>query len=267
MISHLHRLSHKRNGQAGFEECYELLRDLRQTTKQPIIFIRQLEQRSPAVAKRLRERVSFDVPTTRSQACAKFFGHPTAQFICCALALALGTRARLGAATGADAIAGVATSIFWSLQEWAIHERLLHSKTPWFGRDIHRWHHELPYYHCSLDGIGIATAWFSVVALLLVSFGVLTSSLPECLTSLAVYTSCGLVYEAAHYLAHTRVPLPRMLNSIRQHHMRHHTLSERHWFAFTIPAVDTIFGTNPSPFAVSVRERPPHRQLARGAVE
>ena len=48
-----------------------------------------------------------------------------------ALALALGTRARLGAATGADAIAGVATSIFWSLQEWAIHERLLHSKKPW----------------------------------------------------------------------------------------------------------------------------------------
>ena len=45
------------------------------------------------------------------------------------------------------------------------------------ARPVHRWHHELPYYHVSLDGIGLAAVWFSVVAVLLVGFGLLTYGL------------------------------------------------------------------------------------------
>ena len=93
----------------------------------------------------------------------------------------------------------------------------------------------------------------TVVAALLVSVGALCSALPTCITALATYALCGGVYEASHYLAHTRVPLPPALRRIRTHHHRHHTLSSQNWLAFTVPAVDSLFGTNPTPreFAVS----------------
>ena len=50
---------------------------------------------------------------------------------------------------------------------------------------------------------------------LLVGFGLLTSTMAPSLTSLAMYTLCGGLYEAAHYLAHTRVPLPPALRTAK----------------------------------------------------
>ena len=108
-------------------------------------------------------------------------------------------------------------------------------------------YYDRPYYHVSLDGIGLAVTWFGAVAAILIGAGLLTSSLPVCLTALAVYTLFGGLYEAAHYLAHTRCPLPPLLNRMRRHHNMHHTVSDRHWLAFTVPAVDNLFNTNPNP--------------------
>jgi len=189
----------------GFEECYETLRSYRQNTTRPLVSLRQLEKHAPEVAERLSERVNFNVPSTVPGAIATFFAHPTAQFISVALTLSLSIRASLGPPTPADALAAAATALFWIVQEWFIHDKLLHSERPWFGETVHRWHHELPYYHVSLDGIGLAAVWFSTVAVLLVGAGLLTSSLPACLSSLAAYTFCGGLYEAAHYIAHTRM--------------------------------------------------------------
>ena len=62
----------------------------------------------------------------------------------------------------------VAVFAFWCVQEHIIHGRLLHSRDAWFGSDIHRWHHELPYYHVSMDGIGLAAVWFATVGVLLI---------------------------------------------------------------------------------------------------
>ena len=41
----------------------------------------------------------------------------------------------------ADLAAAVATAVFWCLQEWLIHDKLLHSPSTWFGETVHRWHH------------------------------------------------------------------------------------------------------------------------------
>ena len=38
---------------------------------------------------------------------------------------------------------------------------------------------------------------------------------------------------------------PPALRKIRKHHTHHHTLSDQYWLAFTVPAIDTLFGTNP----------------------
>ena len=225
----------------GFEVCYETLREMRTTTGKPLVHLAQLEAHSPEIAARLAQRVNFNVPSTVPQAVNTFFGHPTAQFISAALAMAMAARVGMGVPIGAaDAFAGITTAAFWCVQEWLIHDKLLHSEHSWFGETVHRWHHELPYYHVSLDGLGLAAVWFATVGVLLIGFGVLTSTLAPCLTSLAVYTFCGGLYEAAHYLAHTRVPLPPMLRKIRKHHTHHHTLSDEYWLAFTVPAIDSL---------------------------
>lgn len=238
----------------GFEDAYQTLRDYRRTHTKPLIHLSQLQKHNPTVAARLAERVNFNVPTTVNAALATFFGHPTARFICAAFAMALSGRVRLGGLSAVDAVAGLATAIIWVLQEWVIHDKLLHSEHSWFGETVHRWHHELPYYHVSMDGLGLAATWFAAVGVVLIGVGVCLGTLGPCLTSLAVYTLCGGLYEAAHYLAHTRVPLPPALNRIRRHHTHHHTLSDAHWLAFTVPAVDSLFGTNPKPKDV-VREK------------
>lgn len=240
----------------GFEECYQTLRDLRASTGRPLIHYHQLHAHNAEVAERLSERVNFNVPETVPQAVSTFFGHPTAQFISAALSIAVAARLSMGVPISpADAFAVVSTAAFWCVQEWAIHDKLLHSEHSWFGETVHRWHHELPYYHVSLDGIGLASVWFATVAVLLVGVGLLTSSLAPCLTSLATYTLCGGLYEAAHYLAHTRVPLPPALRKIRKHHTHHHTLSDEYWLAFTVPAIDSLFGTNPAHKDVSASLR------------
>ena len=70
----------------------------------------------------------------------------------------------LGAPTPTDALVAVAVFAFWCVQEWWIHDKLLHSEDEWFGEQVHGGHHLLPYYHVSLDGVGLAAAWFSAVA-------------------------------------------------------------------------------------------------------
>ena len=233
----------------GFEHAYEALRDYRTTTGRTLMRLEQLAQHEPDLASQLGRRVNFVVPTTARGALTTFFAHPTAQFIISALICTTCTRLQFGALSPVDAMVALATAAFWCVQEHFIHDALLHSEQQWFGSMVHRWHHELPYYHVSLDGIGLALAWFGAVAIALVSLGFALgggSALAYCLTSLGTYTLFGGLYEASHYLAHTKVPLPRPLARVRSHHMKHHTVDDQYWLAFTLPVVDDLFGTNPS---------------------
>ena len=244
----------------GFEAAYETLREIRAQTGKPLVYLNEVAAHNPSAAAHIQQRVNFNVPTTRREAASTFFRHPTAQFISGALMLSVAARVRMAVAfSAADAAAAVATAVFWAFQEWWIHDKLLHSPQPWFGRTVHRWHHELPYYHVSLDGIGLAAVWFGAVAAVLVGAGALTSTLAPCLSALAAYTLCGGLYEASHYLAHTKCPLPPALNRMRRHHACHHTVDERYWLAFTVPAIDTLLRTNPTPKDVARA----HRQARR----
>ena len=246
----------------GFEEVYASMRAWRQKhAGRPLVDIKQLDRHAPDEAQQLRERVNFDVPRTATGAVTTFISHPTAQFICGALVAAIVARWRLKRVLSVwDIGAGAVTALFWTVQEWAIHNKLLHSRQAWLGERVHRWHHELPYYHVSLDGLGLASVWFATVGIVLVGLGLLTCTLAPCLTALAVYTLCGGLYEAAHFLAHTRTPLPRYLENVRRHHALHHNLSDQHWLAFTVPAIDTLFGTAPDPKAVKGQLPSPQRQ-------
>jgi 4-hydroxysphinganine ceramide fatty acyl 2-hydroxylase len=53
-----------------------------------------------------------------------------------------------------------------------------------------------------------------------------------------------LHYEWVHYVAHIPYqPQTRLGRWIKQYHLRHHFISEKHWFGVSNPALDGVFGT------------------------
>jgi sterol desaturase/sphingolipid hydroxylase (fatty acid hydroxylase superfamily) len=59
-----------------------------------------------------------------------------------------------------------------------------------------------------------------------------------------------LHYEWVHYVAHIPFqPRTRLGRSIKQYHLRHHFVSEKHWFGVSNPSLDGVFGTFHGPAA------------------
>ena len=59
-----------------------------------------------------------------------------------------------------------------------------------------------------------------------------------------------LHYEWVHYVAHIPYrPRTRLGRWIKQYHLRHHFVSEKHWFGVSNPALDGVFGTLRGPGA------------------
>jgi len=139
----------------------------------------------------------------------------------------------------------VISVIFWWFQEHIMHEKILHSEQDWFGKSIHQEHHDKPYFHVSIDSPELIMGWLLVVHILLR----LTLAYPLALSATIGYAVAGLFYEWAHYIVHTRVK-PTKKNSLlaimRANHIRHHVINQNYWFAFSVPAIDDIFGTNPT---------------------
>jgi 4-hydroxysphinganine ceramide fatty acyl 2-hydroxylase len=53
-----------------------------------------------------------------------------------------------------------------------------------------------------------------------------------------------LHYEWVHYVAHIPYqPRTRLGRWIKQYHLRHHFISEKHWFGVSNPSLDHVFGT------------------------
>jgi sterol desaturase/sphingolipid hydroxylase (fatty acid hydroxylase superfamily) len=59
-----------------------------------------------------------------------------------------------------------------------------------------------------------------------------------------------LHYEWVHYVAHILYqPRTRLGRWIKQYHLRHHFISEKHWFGVSNPSLDGVFGTFHGPDA------------------
>lgn len=227
------------------------LRAYREEQQKPLLHAWQIKDddlREKLLDKNGDWRGTFANPESLREATVLFFSYATPRFIVAMLAVSIGARWACGNLLGeggfslADMVCCASVAVFWMLQEWVLHDKLLHSEKAWFGSDIHELHHALPYYHISLDGIGLAAVWFAAAAIV----SALIFPTPAlAATATAAYTSMGLAYEFTHFISHTRVPLPRWLATLRSHHMSHHLVSKRYWLAFTLPAVDRLFGTYP----------------------
>jgi sterol desaturase/sphingolipid hydroxylase (fatty acid hydroxylase superfamily) len=59
-----------------------------------------------------------------------------------------------------------------------------------------------------------------------------------------------LHYEWVHYIAHIPYqPRTRLGRWVKQYHLRHHFISEKHWFGVSNPTLDGVFGTFRGPSA------------------
>lgn len=143
-----------------------------------------------------------------------------------------------------------ATAAWWPLQEWLFHRVLLHLRPrrvfgflvdPHFAR-AHRAHHKQPWIvEQTLLPLRVLAVLVPAQALWL-----LVPSTTLALTAAATYAISALVYEWVHYLCHSHyVPRSAYYRRIWRNHRLHHFKNERHWFSFTVPAVDAWLGTEP----------------------
>ena len=186
-----------------------------------------------------------EVPKTMSQALIRFFIGPDQGPICVVglLTMFLSWRFTIVPSIEAsDALVFVGSIAFWWLQEHIMHERLLHSEFKWAGKFIHEEHHKKPYFHVSIDPAWLILGWLAIAHMTLR----LLLPLDLALSATIGYAGAGLMYEWAHFIAHTRVkPGNAFWKQVKDNHIKHHLVDNRYWFAFSLPSIDDWFGTNP----------------------
>lgn len=185
------------------------------------------------------------VPSTTPDALKRFFFGPDVGPILVVTSIfsLVSIRLNMGPIMIDDILLFVLAVIFWSFQEHIMHDKLLHSNFDWYGKSIHKEHHDKPYFHISIDPPELLLGWLGSVFLLLCAF------LPKISLALSCtigYSCAGLFYEWCHYFVHTRVrPRSSFFKRVREHHIKHHMVDSQYWFGFSIPAIDDLFGTNP----------------------
>lgn len=192
--------------------------------------------------------------TTYEEALRVFFSRPGPRRIAKTAGAALLARAFLGPPSPGELATCVGVAAWWPLQEWLTHKYLLHLK-PRDGFDLyfaqrHRWHHEHPR---DVDGtllpMRVLRGSTPVVGgLFLLALGPRRRTL----SAMATYTTMTLLYEWTHFLVHTGIqPKGAFYTTLRRNHRLHHFRSEQYWYAFTLPLVDTVLGTNPDPAKIA----------------
>jgi hypothetical protein len=189
------------------------------------------------------------VPTTMRAAVRRFFFGKEIGPILVVGSIASFLQTRFALATtlaplSTTDLALFATSIvFWWFQEHVLHQKALHSNFDWLGKRIHEAHHDRQYHHVSIDSAELIMGWLLTVHVFLRA----VLPLHLALSATIGYATAGLFYEWAHYIVHTKVKPKRgsFWARVRDNHIRHHQVNEKYWLAFSVPAIDDLFGTNP----------------------
>jgi len=156
-----------------------------------------------------------------------------------------------------DLLAAGAVAAAWPWLEWTLHVTLLHLRPftiagrridPEFARR-HRAHHREPW---RFELIFLPLWVHALTAPLSIALAFALAPSPAlALSALVALFAMALQYEWVHFLVHTRVwPRRKAFQRLWRNHRLHHFKSERHWFGFTVVAVDRLMGTAPDPRSV-----------------
>ena len=144
-------------------------------------------------------------------------------------------------------------ALLFYLSEYGLHRFAFHAPPlPW--PPVRKLQHRLHYdHHVEPNRLDLLflPLWFLVpnlaiaTALVALAFGAEPS-----LSALFGMMLAILHYEWVHYVAHIPYqPRTRFGRSLKQYHLRHHFISEKHWFGVSNPSLDGVFGTFRGPEA------------------
>jgi 4-hydroxysphinganine ceramide fatty acyl 2-hydroxylase len=138
-------------------------------------------------------------------------------------------------------------ALLFYLSEYGMHRFAFHAPPvpwPWLRKMQHRLHYDHHVEPNRLDLLFLPI-WFLVpnlaiaTALVALVFGAQPSASALFGMMLAI-----LHYEWVHYVAHIPYqPRTRFGRWLKQYHLRHHFISEKHWFGVSNPTLDHVFGT------------------------
>ena len=144
-------------------------------------------------------------------------------------------------------------ALLFYLSEYGMHRFAFHAPPlswPLARKLQHRLHYDHDVEPSRLDLLFLP-AWFLVPNLAVATglFALLFGTQPA-LSALFGMMLAILHYEWVHYVAHIPYqPRTRLGRWIKQYHLRHHFISEKHWFGVSNPALDGVFGTFRGPDA------------------
>jgi 4-hydroxysphinganine ceramide fatty acyl 2-hydroxylase len=138
-------------------------------------------------------------------------------------------------------------ALLFYLSEYGMHRFAFHA-APLSRPPARKLQHRLHYdHHVEPNRLDLLflPIWFLVpnlavaAGLFALAFGIQTAASALLGMMLAI-----LHYEWVHYVAHIPYRPPTRLGRwIKQYHLRHHFISEKHWFGVSNPALDGVFGT------------------------
>jgi 4-hydroxysphinganine ceramide fatty acyl 2-hydroxylase len=144
-------------------------------------------------------------------------------------------------------------ALLFYLSEYGMHRFAFHAP-PLVWPRLRRLQHRLHYDHHAepnrLDLLFLPL-WFLVpnLAFAAALFALLFGT-EAALSALLGMMLAILHYEWVHCVAHIPYqPRTRLGRWIKQYHLRHHFVSEKHWFGVSNPALDGVFGTFRGPAA------------------
>jgi 4-hydroxysphinganine ceramide fatty acyl 2-hydroxylase len=144
-------------------------------------------------------------------------------------------------------------ALLFYLSEYGMHRFAFHAPPlawPRLRRLQHRLHYDHHVEPNRLDLLFLPI-WFLVPNLAFAaSLFALMFGTEAALSALLGMMLAILHYEWVHYVAHIPYqPRTRLGLWIKQYHLRHHFISEKHWFGVSNPALDGVFGTLRGPAA------------------
>jgi 4-hydroxysphinganine ceramide fatty acyl 2-hydroxylase len=144
-------------------------------------------------------------------------------------------------------------ALLFYLSEYGMHRFAFHAP-PLSWPPARKLQHRLHYDHHVEPGrldLLFLPAWFLVPNLAVATglFALLFGAQPAFSALLGMMLAI-LHYEWVHYIAHIPYqPRTRLGRWIKQYHLRHHFISEKHWFGVSNPTLDGVFGTLRGPGA------------------
>ncbi len=186
---------------------------------------------------------------TLREAVAVFARSRTPGPIAALVLVALVLRLFLGPARAWELWVAPGVLIGWPLMEWAAHRWILHLRPrrvlglrfdPYFAQ-AHRRHHQNPSYFP--DVFLPREVVFGAFVTFFAAFTLLWDA-AFAATALVFVSLAALVYEWAHFIAHTDyTPRGAYARRLVRNHRLHHYRNERNWYAFTVPHLDDWLGT------------------------